>query len=987
MSVKLVLTTGNQVWSIYRGMKANGQTEASLEIDNKKIAWSVKDMDDYLSKKLHTNAQDFKKTFYARQKDLDNLLKEGGADKKEYLLKLLNLSDIKPRSIELIRADIKENEGKKNWIDGALKEIGDVGPKLEETMMKISNATVELDELKKKERELDGAVQKSEMDNELHSRKEQSNKRLAEKISEQEASLSKKRDDLKSEDRKLVEIDDHKKHLEDLQPKLERHSQVKSRLVALEPVKRDYESLLKKKELSDKQIEGIERLLKENQERLSALQKDKALLVSLKPNENNYNKLKNEIPEMEILRDNYNKISSQLDEEKRNLASIESRISKLEKNLDELKKSHARLCSIKPIKSDYDAFQKELSALKIQKDTKDKRNALSERRDVLAGQISRLSSDENDVLQELSKLSDLDLRKSKLITQEKDLQAQGEELNGNLIKLNRVSSVFQSKKGEAKANLERVRLLGADGTCPTCERTLGEQHEVLCGKYLREISESERQSAEIDAEIQSLKEGIKTNSCAKADLKKSLEALHQDKTLHARLEARLNATRDQKTGIQAELEGINGSLDELGAVEFDLAYFDDIFQKIQEMGPQIADYDRLMIRLEAFPITESELKELKDEQQKSIQRSRDLKERLYGLGYEEPKYLSLKKRKSELENDHEKIILLNQRITDIPGIMENLSSQNMEVEEARKSHQELDQSLKNLGFNLLEYEALLKESTDLSRLQDEAQEIRIKLAPEAEIRGRRDDIAQAISSLEKDIAKEKDEVGSIGYGGDAHQKSKNALIVCKKNLEDFRPRLSGKNIELGVLNDNLDRLKGDERKKKEYEREQSEAIKSLQMLDIVKKLLDGFLDQLLIKIKIDIQQSAGQILGEISGKYNRIEIDDEFNIFVEDGGETYPITRYSGGEIDMIAVSVRIAISEYLMRQERGGSGGYSFLILDEIFGSQDLMHRDNMINTLRRLDTRFPQVIVISHIGDVQGQFDNIINVTENEFGDSIVE
>jgi len=89
----------------------------------------------------------------------------------------------------------------------------------------------------------------------------------------------------------------------------------------------------------------------------------------------------------------------------------------------------------------------------------------------------------------------------------------------------------------------------------------------------------------------------------------------------------------------------------------------------------------------------------------------------------------------------------------------------------------------------------------------------------------------------------------------------------------------------------------------------------------------------------------------------------------------------------MIAVSVRIAISEYLMRHERGSSGGYSFLILDEIFGSQDLMHRDNMINTLRRLDTRFPQVIVISHIGDVQGQFDNIISVTENELGDSIVE
>ncbi len=987
MSVKLDLATGDQKWSIYRGIKANGQTEASLEIDDKMIAWSVKDVDDYLSMKLHTNAQDFKKTFYARQKDLDNLLKEGGADKKEYLLKLLNLSDIKPRSIELIRTDIKENEEKNIRLDEALKVIGDIEPKLEETATKINTVRTELDGLEKIERELNSAVQKCEMEIELHSKKEQSNKRLLEKILAHESSLSKKRDDLKHEDVKLFEIDNHKKHLVELQPKLERHSQVKSRLDTLEPIKRIYEALIKRKEVSDKQIEGIERLLNENQERLFALQKDEAHLVKLKPIEEEYNKLKNDIPEMEILRDNYNKISSQLNEEKRNCISIESRISKLEKSLDELKKSQAKLCSIQPIKNDYVALQKQISDLKIQKEKKDKKDDLGKRREALVEQIRGLSPDENAILQGLSRLSDLDVRESKLIAQERDLQALGEELNGILIKLNRDSSVFQSKKVEAKANLERVKLLGAEGTCPTCERPLSGQHGVLCGKYMHEISEAEGQCTMIDAKIKSHKEGIKTNSRAMADLKQSLESLNHDKTIRASLEARLNAILDRKTGIQIELKAVDSSLAEFGTVEFDQVHFDEISQKIQEIGPQIADYDSLAIRLEAFPITENELKELRDEQGNSVQKLQDVKERLYELRYEEPKYLSLKQRKSELEKDHERIISLSQKIKEIPDIIANLSLRNKEAEDARKSCKELDQSIKNLGFNSLEYETLLKEKTDLSRSQDEAQEIRIKLAPEADIKSRRDDIAQSIEDLEKDIAKAKDDINSIGYDGGAHQNSKNDLVECKKNLEDFRPQLSRKNIELGVLMDNLERLKRGESKKKDYERERSEALKNLQMLDIVKDLLDGFLDQILIKIRSDIQKSAGEILEEITEKYNRIEIDDEFNICVEDGGRPYPITRYSGGEIDMIAVSVRIAISEYLMRQDRGGTGGYSFLILDEIFGSQDLMHRDNMINTLRRLDTRFPQVIVISHIGDVQGQFDNIINVTENELGDSIVD
>ena len=88
----------------------------------------------------------------------------------------------------------------------------------------------------------------------------------------------------------------------------------------------------------------------------------------------------------------------------------------------------------------------------------------------------------------------------------------------------------------------------------------------------------------------------------------------------------------------------------------------------------------------------------------------------------------------------------------------------------------------------------------------------------------------------------------------------------------------------------------------------------------------------------------------------------------------------------MIAVSVRVAISEYLMRFGPDG-GSYSFLILDEVFGSQDQEHREKMIQMLRSLEERFPQIIAISHISDVQGQFDNTLLVVEDELGNSRVE
>ena len=64
------------------------------------------------------------KTFYARQKDLDNLLKEGGMGKREYLLKLLGLEDIKEYAIDWIKSDRASLEGQKSWLAGALTETG-----------------------------------------------------------------------------------------------------------------------------------------------------------------------------------------------------------------------------------------------------------------------------------------------------------------------------------------------------------------------------------------------------------------------------------------------------------------------------------------------------------------------------------------------------------------------------------------------------------------------------------------------------------------------------------------------------------------------------------------------------------------------------------------------------------------------------------------------------------------------------------------------
>jgi exonuclease SbcC len=55
-------------------------------------------------------------------------------------------------------------------------------------------------------------------------------------------------------------------------------------------------------------------------------------------------------------------------------------------------------------------------------------------------------------------------------------------------------------------------------------------------------------------------------------------------------------------------------------------------------------------------------------------------------------------------------------------------------------------------------------------------------------------------------------------------------------------------------------------------------------------------------------------------------------------------------------------------------------LILDEVFGSLDETHRHNVVDLLRRLQGRFEQVILITHIESVREGLDRVLTVRYDE-------
>ena len=75
-----------------------------------------------------------------------------------------------------------------------------------------------------------------------------------------------------------------------------------------------------------------------------------------------------------------------------------------------------------------------------------------------------------------------------------------------------------------------------------------------------------------------------------------------------------------------------------------------------------------------------------------------------------------------------------------------------------------------------------------------------------------------------------------------------------------------------------------------------------------------------------------------------------------------------------MAIALRIALSRYIAEMHELHDS--TFLIFDEIFGSQDEERRGNIFRAFRALEPYFPQIFLISHVTEVQGEFGNTLVV-----------
>ena len=143
----------------------------------------------------------------------------------------------------------------------------------------------------------------------------------------------------------------------------------------------------------------------------------------------------------------------------------------------------------------------------------------------------------------------------------------------------------------------------------------------------------------------------------------------------------------------------------------------------------------------------------------------------------------------------------------------------------------------------------------------------------------------------------------------------------------------------------------------------------IELTKLTRSVISDYVIYLMQVVRSRIEGEVSRIVSEITGgRYEQVLLDEDFNLLIRDVDDDYAIDRFSGGEQDDIAVALRIALSRYLAELHNVHES--TLLIFDEIFGSQDEERRNNLLTALRTQESRFPQILLISHIPEMQGEF-----------------
>jgi exonuclease SbcC len=299
-----------------------------------------------------------------------------------------------------------------------------------------------------------------------------------------------------------------------------------------------------------------------------------------------------------------------------------------------------------------------------------------------------------------------------------------------------------------------------------------------------------------------------------------------------------------------------------------------------------------------------------------------------------------------------------------------------DIEKAKAALRELEARLKALDKR----ENILRE-----KLKDWELDA-TKVERTAEVRQRLKETETKLKKTTVELEKVEKTLSSTDFNDRSYTKAKKGHDDVSVQLRVAEKKLQSITSDRRVLDQQLKASTKELARLEKLGAQIAEKRKEVELLSHLEKVMDDFKKHLISRIRPALARISSELLASLTNrKYDEIELSEDYDISIRDGGSFYRIDRFSGGESDLANLCLRLAISEVI--SEKHGSAGFGFIVLDEVFGSQDDDRKRMLLSTLNGLSNRFKQIFLITHVEDVKELMGNVIRVSEKADGTSTVE
>ena len=216
-----------------------------------------------------------------------------------------------------------------------------------------------------------------------------------------------------------------------------------------------------------------------------------------------------------------------------------------------------------------------------------------------------------------------------------------------------------------------------------------------------------------------------------------------------------------------------------------------------------------------------------------------------------------------------------------------------------------------------------------------------------------------VVNLNNELNKIKSEVGNAKIKEGEAMRGHAVALQARSNLTEARGRL----VELQKEgNEGKGRIECLKLIKEAFGSKGVKAVVVDWMIPQLEERINELLSQLSdFKIRLDTQQIKADEEGIKEGLWITV---------INDMGEELPFDSFSGGE----KVKITIAISEALSSLQNS----IGWRLMDENIVSLDKESTESFVEVLTKLQDRFPQLLMISHLEEIQDLFENRIIITK---------